>query len=465
MERSSTYLAVDLGGGSGRIIAGRLPSDGSSSETFVLEEIYRFANYQINRNGHMCWDFDYLKAEILKGLSIAAEGCENIVSIGVDTWGVDYVLIDKAGEIIGDMICYRDERTNGIPDEIAKIIPRDELYSIAGIQDIFFNTIYQLYAHKQESPEAFEVAERLLFTPDLFNYILTGRMANEYTIASTSGLLDARSGEWSRYLLDKLSLPNNIFGDIVKPLTVLGCITPEIARLTGLPQSVKVICVGSHDTASAIAATPALDEQDSLFISSGTWSLLGACVESPILTEAAAKAGFTNEGGVCDKICYLRNITGLWIVQSLMKEWGERDYSRMIAQAQEIDCDCVINVDDPMFIAPESMQEAIISYSQREGVDLPDSRAGMINMICRSIAVKYQEGVESIQSTLQRKFKRIYIFGGGSKNMLLNQLTADATQLELCICSDEATALGNIMTQALTLRDITYDEIKIVTPE
>lgn len=438
-------------------MAGKL----SSSGKFASEELYRFANKHIERDGYLCWDFEHLQNGLFKGLQQAAQRYDNIVSIGIDTWGVDYVLVDKEGDILGNMVCYRDKRTEGMQDAIDSVISRRELYGITGIQNLYINTIFQLYSQKLNEPELLQRADRLLFTPDLFNYILSGKMTNEYTIASTSGLLDASTQNWAYDLIDKLGLPRRIFGEITHPMTTLGRITPDVAALTGLSPEVQVICVGSHDTQSAIAATPALYEEGSAFLSSGTWSLLGCSLDNPILSAQAEQDHFTNEGGLDNKISFLQNITGLWILQSLMREWGKSDYQEVVSQAESSVIETVIDVDDPLFAAPESMQDAIDSYCQREGMIVPSRKGDYVKTVFLSLASKYRQGVKSLSALLPHRLTKLYIFGGGTASEMLNQMSADATELELYICSSEATTIGNIMAQAIAVGDITMEEIKV----
>lgn len=316
----NTYLAVDFGGGSGRVMAGSI-----CQGTLKLEEVYRFPNRQVRMGNHVYWDFLALFDEMKNGLRQAVRKGYHIRSIGIDTWGVDFGLIDRNGNLLGNPVCYRDPRTDGLLEEFFG----DNLvrhYSEAGIQVMSINTLFQLYSMKKSGDTQLEVADRLLFMPDLFSYFLTGVANNEYCIASTSELLDARSRTWNQPLIHRLGVPAHLFGDIVMPGTVRGKLKREIAEEIGLTDEVDVIAVGSHDTASAVYAIPStqVDKSRCAFLSSGTWSLLGIELDEPILTEEACRAGFTNEGGVGGKIRFLQNITGLWILQRLMAQWKER---------------------------------------------------------------------------------------------------------------------------------------------
>ena len=325
-----TYLAADFGGGSGRIIAGFLHHG-----KLELEEVYRFCNRQVKLGNHIYWDFPALFEDMKTGLKLAAQKGYAVKSIGIDTWGVDFGLIDKHGNLLGNPVCYRDARTEGIPEEVFKLLDERQHYADTGIQVMAINTLFQLYSMKQHQDAQLKVARQLLFMPDLFSYFLTGVANNEYCIASTSELLDAQSRNWSVDTIRALGLPQHLFGEIILPGTIRGTLKEDIARETGLG-IVDVIAVGSHDTASAVAAVPAV-ENPIAFLSSGTWSLLGVEVDEPILTEEARKAQFTNEGGVDGKIRFLQNITGLWILQRLMSEWKacgeEQNYDIIILQS------------------------------------------------------------------------------------------------------------------------------------
>ncbi len=347
------YLAIDFGGGSGRVIAGKLENG-----KLEMELIHRFPNRQVRLGNHVYWDFLALFEDMKTGLKMAGAKGLKVDGIAIDTWGVDFGLIDKDGNLLGNPVCYRDARTKGMPEEVFKQIDPSAHYAINGTQVMEINTLFQLYSLKKANSPQLEKAAHLLFTPDLFSYYLTGEANNEYTIASTSELLNATTKDWDWETIDQLGLPRHIFGKIVMPGTVRGKLRRDIAEETGLGE-VDVIAVGSHDTASAVAAVPATeDEYPMAFISSGTWSLLGVEIEKPILTEEARKAEFTNEGGIGGRITFLQNITGLWIMQRLMAEWKEngeeQQFDIILPQAEEAHINAIIPVDDAAFQNPAS---------------------------------------------------------------------------------------------------------------
>ena len=445
------YLAADFGGGSGRVIAGSL-TDGRLG----LEEIYRFPNRQIRLGERLCWDFPALFEELKNGLKAAARKGLEVKGIGIDTWGVDFGLIDRNGNLIGNPVCYRDSRTDGMPDEVFSKLDRREHYAVTGIQVMQINTLFQLCAMKRSNDPQLEIAERLLFMPDLFGYFLTGNADNEYCIASTSELLDARRRDWSHETIRALGLPEKIFGKIIAPGTLRGTLRSDIAEETGLG-AVKVYAVGSHDTASAVAAVPSAGRPVA-FLSSGTWSLLGAEVDEPILTEDARTAEFTNEGGVGGRIRFLQNITGLWILQRLMSEWKEQgeeqQYGVIIPQAAEARIETVIPVDAPEFMNPASMERAIGDYCRTHSLTPPQGKAETVRCVLQSLAHKYRQAVEGMNRSLAEPIKQLNIIGGGSQNELLNQLTADALGIPVHAGPVEATAVGNILTQAMAEGEI-----------
>lgn len=465
----NTYLAADFGGGSGRIIAGFLLHG-----KLELEEVYRFSNRQVKLGNHVYWDFPALFEDMKTGLKLAAQKGYNVKGIGIDTWGVDFGLIDKDGNLLGNPVCYRDARTNGMPAEVFKILDEKQHYAATGIQVMAINTIFQLYSMKQSQDAQLEVARQLLFMPDLFSYFLTGVANNEYCIASTSELLDARKRSWSMDTIRALGLPEHLFGEIILPGTVRGRLKEDIARETGLG-AVDVIAVGSHDTASAVAAVPTTQEDTIAYLSSGTWSLLGVEINEPILTEEARKAQFTNEGGVDGRIRFLQNITGLWILQRLMSEWKargkEQNYDTIIPQAAEAEIDTLVPVDDDAFMNPECMETALIDYCRSHTLNIPQSKAEMVRCVLQSLAFKYQQAVEQLNHCLPSPIRQLNIIGGGSQNKLLNQLTADALGIPVYAGPVEATAIGNILTQAMAkgeiadLRELREIVSRSITPQ
>lgn len=452
---ANTYLAADFGGGSGRVMAGTIENG-----KLVLEEIHRFQNRQVTIGNHLYWDFLALFQDMKEGMKKAASKGYNVKSIAIDTWGVDFGLIDKHGNLIGNPVCYRDSRTEGLPEEYFKSVNPQEHYKETGIQVMDINTIFQLYSLRKENSPQLEIADKLLFMPDLFSYFLTGVANNEYSIASTSELVNAQTRTWSEKTIEQLQLPRHLFGEIIPAGTVRGTLKPEIAAETGLGE-IEVIAVGSHDTASAIFAVPST-ETDKAFLSSGTWSLLGAEIADPILTEEARIYGFTNEGSTGGKIKFLQNITGLWILQRLIAEWKSRgedtDYDHIIGAAANESISTVIDVDDKRFTNPVNMENAIKEYCNEHQMQCPTTVSEFVRCVCQSLASRYQKGVEQLNKCLSSPIKQLHIIGGGSQNKLINQLTANALQIPVYAGPVEATAIGNILLQAQTTGEIESKE-------
>lgn len=448
---SKVYLAADFGGGSGRVIAGWL-EDGK----LTMEEIHRFGNRQVRLGDHVYWDFPALFEDMKAGLKKAASKGYEVESIGVDTWGVDFGLIDRDGQLLGNPVCYRDARTAGMTEKLFETLNPTEHYATTGIQVMEINTLAQLLSIKGTAQ--LEAAEHLLFMPDLFSYFLTGKATNEYCIASTSELLDAKRREWSWETIEALGLPKRIFGDIVMPGTVRGELRKNIAEETGL-KDVKVIAVGSHDTASAVAAVPAIEGDGPVaFLSSGTWSLLGIELSEPILTEEARQAEFTNEGGVGGRIRFLQNITGLWILQRLMAEWKERGeeqtFGELLPAAEQASISSIIPVADAAFTNPPSMEKAISDYCKQSNQPAPQTKGEFVRCLFQSLAKKYKDAIEGVNGLLPESLKRLHIIGGGSQNGLLNQFTADALGIPVWAGPVEATAMGNILVQAMAAGEV-----------
>lgn len=445
------YIAADFGAGSGRVIVGTV-RDGK----IELEEIHRFFNRQISLGGCVCWDFLSLFEELKIGIRKAFAKYDGIVSIGVDTWGVDFGLIDHKGHLVSNPVCYRDARTVGMLEKVFKIISPEKLYGLTGNQFMEINTAFQLYSMVSGQDPALNVADKLLFMPDLFNYFLSGVAVNEYTISTTSQLYNHTTATWATEVFSDLGIPCRLMQNIVPSGTVLGDLLPEIMSETG-GNRVKIVAIGSHDTASALASIQAVGE-DWAFISSGTWSLMGIEVEKPILTTRAMECDFTNEGTVSGRIRFLRNITGLWLLQNLMKEWEAEGeicrYAELIAEAGCSDFDSVINVDDPCFNRPLHMGSAISGYCERTGQRIPYTKGEFMRCVVLSLATKYAEVKRMLEECSGRKINRIYVVGGGSRNTLLNRLTEELTGAKVVVGEAEATAFGNIRMQALTNGDI-----------
>ena len=440
------HLAVDIGASSGRHILGHVEQG-----RIVLEEVYRFENGPKKRGGHLCWDFDALAREVVNGLKACAELGKVPATLGVDTWGVDFALVDREGRVLGDTVAYRDSRTQGMDALVEELIPAQELYRRTGIQKQSFNTIYQLMAVKRQSPELLEQAHRLLLVPDYLHYILTGVMSNEYTEASTSGLVSGEGKDWDRELLKKLGLPDRLFGPLSPPATELGGLRPALREELGF--DCQVVLPASHDTGSAFLAVPA-GEGDSVTLSSGTWSLLGVELETPVTTPESRAANFTNEGGYQYRYRYLKNIMGLWMIQNLRREMAENgqlpgfgELSRLAREAA--DFPGRVDVDDPSFMAPESMSAAVRAYCERTGQPVPQSPGELLSCVYHSLAQCYAQSVRQLAALTGRSFQAVHIVGGGSQDAYLNQLTASATGLPVYAGPTEGTALGNLLVQMI----------------
>lgn len=442
------YLALDLGAGSGRAIAGIL-----GENRIKLEEIHRFGNPPVKLGNTLYWDFLSLFYNIKEGIRLAVKNGYCVEGIGVDTWGVDFGLIDKSGDLISNPVCYRDVRTTGMSEYSKNYVSVEEFYEITGIQQMEINSVFQLLSLKHTHNFTSNVADKLLFTPDLINYFLSGVICNEYTISSTSQLLNAKTREWDGKLFEKLGLSVSSMSHIVHPGKLIGGLKDEIAEETGA-FGAKIFSVGSHDTASAIAAIPA-ETDDWAFLSSGTWSLLGMVSNEPILTEEARQNDFTNEGGVDNKILFMRNITGLWLLQRLISEWNKENDTQYTYEYLLCECDkaqpfqSLVNSDDAVFNNPASMQQAIQEYCEKYGQCVPQSKGEFVRCVLESLAVKYYFVMDKLQECADKKITRLYVVGGGSRNELLNQYIADALDMEVVVGLTEATAVGNIMQQAI----------------
>ena len=440
------HLAVDIGASSGRHILGHVEQG-----RIVLEEVYRFENGPKKRGGRLCWDFDALAREVVNGLKVCAKLGKVPATLGVDTWGVDFALVDREGRVLGDTVAYRDSRTQGMDALVEELIPAQELYRRTGIQKQSFNTIYQLMAVKRQSPELLEQAHRLLLVPDYLHYTLTGVMSNEYTEASTSGLVSAAAKDWDRELLGLLGFPQKLFGPLSLPGTALGGLRPALREELGF--DCQVVLPASHDTGSAFLAVPA-GEGDSVTLSSGTWSLLGVELETPVTTPESRAANFTNEGGYQYRFRYLKNIMGLWMIQNLRREMAENgqlpgfgELSRLAREAA--DFPGRVDVDDPSFMAPESMSAAVRAYCERTGQPVPQSPGELLSCVYHSLAQCYAQSVRQLECLTGRGFQAVHIVGGGSQDAYLNQLTASATGLPVYAGPTEGTALGNLLVQMI----------------
>ena len=449
LTNRTAYIAADFGGGSGRVIAGVIGDD----SCLHLIEIYRFANRQVRLGRHLYWDFLALYADLIEGLRRAVVAGLRIRSIGVNTWGVDFGLIDAHGNLMGNPVCYRDESVDGLPAEFFKTHSPAAHYAVNGTQVMAINTLFRLMAIQREAPEMLAGAAHLLFMPDLFRYFLTGNAANEYTIASTSELLDARTRDWDRALIGSMGFPEGIFGRIIMPGTSCGYLLPHVAAAIGVGYPVEVVAVGSHDTASAVYATAASSNDAPVaWLSSGTWSLLGIDLAKPVLTEEARMAGFTNEGGVGGRIRFLQNITGLWMLQRLMAAWeSQGDAVDIVTLVNEADNSCiptVVDVDDSALASAADMPTVITDYCKKHNLQAPVTRGEYARVVIQSLAHRYARGIAQLNSLLPHPVRKLRVMGGGSRNQLLNRLTAEAAGIEVEAAEVEATAIGNILVQA-----------------
>jgi rhamnulokinase len=419
-----------------------------------LTEVYRFENGLTHRNGHLCWDIDALAEEVVRGLAAAKAAGFEPATIGIDTWAVDYVLLDERDQRIGDVVGYRDARTDGVRDalELAGILSFDEHYARTGIQYQQFNTAYQLCALSREDRAELDSAKALLMVPDYLNWVLTGEKAQEYTNASTTGLVNAQTFDWDDELIDRLNLPWDIFKPIRMPGESLGRLRPEVAERVGY--DAEVVLVASHDTGSAWLAVPARDEK-AVYFSSGTWSLVGVERREPICTPQSAAANFTNEGGYERRYRYLKNIMGLWMIQNVRRELGDMtgtapSWNELVAAAEDARArgfHAVVDADDPEFLAPASMLAALRDVCARSGQPVPNTMGEYALVVYDSLADDYARTVAQLRELTGTDFTSINIVGGGSNNGYLNQATADACGLPVFAGPTEGTALGNLMVQ------------------
>lgn len=443
-----SYLAFDFGAESGRAILGTL--DGGKIH---LEEIHRFRNRQVKLLGHLYWDVLYLFDELKTGLIKSVKsGHQDLRGIGVDTWGVDFGLVDKNNQLLGNPFCYRDSRTEGMMEEAFQLMNREEIYSYTGIQFMQLNSIYQLFSMVKTQNEWLDIAENILFMPDLINFLLTGEKVSEYTIASTSQLLNAEKRTWEPTIFKNLGLPIEKMSPIIQPGTVIGPLLDEVSSETDMAQ-MDVIAPCCHDTASAVVAVPAMSSH-AAYLSSGTWSLLGIEADEPIINKTSLRNNFTNEGGFNGKIRFLRNTMGLWLLQRCVDRWEKEDkeygYNEITRWAlDEPPFQSVVNPDDHRFLNPPDMQAAIVDFCKKSDQPAPQSVGEFARCIFESLAFKYRYIIEKINSMLHQDIEVLHIVGGGSQNRVLNQFTANATGLEVIAGPVEATALGNIIVQSI----------------
>jgi rhamnulokinase len=441
------FIAFDIGATSGRAILASL-----NDKKVELKELYRFPNKMIQINGRLYWDIYAMYEALKEGLRAGARERVPIHAIGIDAWGVDFAYIGGDDTILGLPRSYRDPYTEGTPEAYFKQIPQREVYAATGIQIMNFNSLYQLYAAKKENNSALEAAEHILFMPDALSFLLTGEKVCEYTIASTSQLINPCTKQFDSQLLESVGLSTDIFPPVIMPGQVAGYLTKSLTGETGLNGTIPVIAVAGHDTASAVAAVPAGDEKFA-YLSSGTWSLMGIELKAPVVTEESFRMNFTNEGGVDGTIRFLKNITGMWLLEQCRKEWemeGARySYPEIVALSDSSEAfRSLIDPDHASFAHPERMTDAIASYCEKTGQSSPDTHAAYIRCIFDSLALKYKYVFNQLQQMAGFKLDKIHIIGGGSQNSLLNQFTANATGIQVIAGPTEATAIGNALIQA-----------------
>ncbi len=478
---SEYFLAIDIGASSGRHIIGWVDHG-----KMHLQEVHRFENRQVMADGHLCWDMDNLWRGVIEGLKACKEKNMVPVTIGIDTWAVDFVLLDKDDRMIGNPVSYRDGRTTNIDGEVYKIIPEKELYEKTGIQRQPFNTIFQLMALKKESSKDLEEAKSLLMIPDYLNFLLTKVKKQEYTNATSTGLVNAKTNSWDKELIDKLGLPQRLFGELSLPGTVVGKLSEDIAGEVGF--SSTVILPATHDTGSAFLSVPARDET-SVYLSSGTWSLLGIENASPIISEEARIENLTNEGGAFYRYRFLKNIMGLWIIQSVRRELNGSEYVKgkkssyatgrnysfpdLIEEAKKCEGFAgVIDVNDDSFLAPVSMIDAIKDYSKKKELPVPQSVGQIMQCVYKGLALCYRDTVRKLEDITGKRITGINIIGGGCQDEYLNSLTAKALGLPVYAGPIEGTAIGNLVIQMISTgifedlsgaRDCIYNSFDIKT--
>lgn len=440
MERH--YLAIDIGASSGRHMLASM-KDGKMQ----LEEVYRFPNGMDDKNGTLCWNVERLFTEIKNGLKKCKEIGKIPVSMAIDTWGVDYVLFDKDDRILGDTVGYRDSRTEGMDEKVYEVIPQDELYARTGIQKQVFNTVYQLMAVKEFHPEYLEQAESILMIPDYFHFLLTGVKKNEYTNATTGQLVSPKTNDWDYEMIDMLGYNSKMFRPVSMPGTVVGEFTEEVQKEVGF--NCTVVLPATHDTGSAVLAVPTNDD-DAVYISSGTWSLMGIERKEADCSMESMKANFTNEGGYDHRFRYLKNIMGLWMIQSVKKEFAEDlSFAQICEMASKETISSIVDCNDDCFLAPKSMIKAVQDFCRGTGQQVPETVGEISSVIYNSLAKCYGDTVKEIEEITGKKYSTIYVVGGGSNAGYLNELTAKYTGKKVSAGPSEATAIGNVIVQML----------------
>ncbi len=440
------HLAIDIGASSGRHILGYYENG-----KMHTKEVYRFENRVVKKNGHMCWEMDRLFAEILKGMRICGQDYSVPETVSVDTWGVDFVLVDFEGRMISDSVSYRDGRTDGAEEFLSKYLSEEELYYMTGIQKQKFNTIYQFLTLKESSPDELEKADAMLMIPDYFNYLLTGVKIQEYTNATTTQLINPDTCDWNTELISKFRFPQKIFMPVKTAGTVLGSLKKEIISIIGY--DTKIVISASHDTASAVISIPCNEE--CIFISSGTWSLMGTEQRKANLSELSRVHNFTNEGGYEYRFRFLKNIMGLWMIQNVKKELENKfTFEQLCGLAEKSTSDSIVDCNEERFLAPECMINEIKGCLKEKGEAIPETAGDIARVVYRSLAVCYGKTVEEIELITGKKYDSIYIIGGGANADYLNRLTAECSKKTVYAGPVEATAIGNLAVQMISSGEI-----------
>jgi rhamnulokinase len=437
-------IAVDIGASSGRLMLGH-----RENGLLQLSELYRFENKIVQKGNHFCWEIDRLFEEIKTGLKKCGELGIKPDSIGIDTWAVDFVLLDENNQPLTEAVSYRDPRTDGMMEEVFELISKERLYLETGIQFQKFNTIYQLYSLKKNHPDVLAKATSFLMIPDYLNFLLTGKKSNEYTNATSTQLVNAFTKKWDYELLDLLGINKDMFHEIQMPKSILGNLREELVSELGF--DMNVILPATHDTGSAVISVP--EEESTIYISSGTWSLMGTENHFPICVTKALDYNFTNEGGIDYRFRFLKNIMGLWMIQEVKRNYDhEYSFARLVELAEEAgDFRAIVNVNDDRFLKPDNMIQEIMNYCIETGQSVPSTPGEVAKCVYDSLAASYQETIGEIESIFEKSFNKINVIGGGCQNEMLNQLVADVTNKQVLAGPIEATAIGNIVAQLMAL--------------
>jgi rhamnulokinase len=450
MTRHVRVAAVDLGATSGRVMVGTVGSSVSRPDALRLEEVHRFPTGPRPQGGLLTWDIEDIYRQVLTGLRHAGAGGP-VHSVAIDSWAVDYGLLDQHGHLLGPPVSHRDPRTEGVMEEVLRQVPAQDLYAVTGLQFLPFNTVYQLVVDRREG--RLDEAATVLLLPDLLTYRLTGAIGAEETNASTTQLYDVQARDWSDEILRRVGLPREVLPPIHRPGARVGTLRPDVADAVGQPESTPVLAVGSHDTASAVVGVPMRSPGHAAYISSGTWSLVGVELAEPVLTEEARRANFTNERGVDGTIRFLRNVSGLWVLNELLRAHGRQDdLSVLLAEAARAPAlRTVADLEAPEFLAPGDMGPRIAEQCRRTGQDPPSHLPELVRTVLESLAVAYRRAVRGCAEVSGRQVEVVHVVGGGARNALLCQLTADACGLPVLAGPVEAAALGNVLVQARSL--------------